>query len=151
MRGSTLELDQLLDREEIKAVKARYCRCLDTKDWDGFERLFTEDAVLDVQEDSGQPPFAGRDALVAQVRAVVEPARTAHQVHSPEITFDGPHRASVVWAMHDRVIWNEGASPLPSVSALTGYGFYFEEYVRRGGDWRIASLRLTRTIVELDP
>jgi hypothetical protein len=31
---------------------------------------------------------------------------------------------------------------------LTGYGHYHERYVRHGEDWRIASLKLTRLIVE---
>ncbi len=38
----------LLAIEEIKALKARYFRCMDTKDWDGFAALFTIDASLDV-------------------------------------------------------------------------------------------------------
>ena len=32
----------------IANVKAAYCRLLDTKDWQGWGELFTEDAVLDV-------------------------------------------------------------------------------------------------------
>ena len=35
--------------EDIRAVKARYCRFLDTKDWEALGRLFTEDAVLAVR------------------------------------------------------------------------------------------------------
>src|SRR3546814_5183618 len=46
--------------EDIRAVKARYCRFLDTKNWQGLADLFTEDAVLDVREDTGMEPFVGR-------------------------------------------------------------------------------------------
>jgi hypothetical protein len=34
--------------EEIKQLKARYFRCIDTKDWDGFTTVFAPDARMDV-------------------------------------------------------------------------------------------------------
>lgn len=141
-------LQELLAREAIKDVKARYCRFLDTKDWIGFAALFTEDAILDVQEDTGSPPFHGREALVEQVRAAVAHARSAHHVHAPEITLDGPDAADVIWAMQDRVIWEDGHSPIPPVTAIIGFGHYRERYVREGDGWRIAALKLTRLNVE---
>ncbi len=142
-------LEELLAREAVKDVKARYCRFLDTKDWEGFGNLFTDDAVLDVKEDTGADPFHGREALVDQVRAAVTHAKSTHHVHSPEIAFDGPDAADVIWAMQDRVVWAEGKSPIPPVTAITGYGHYRERYVRRDGLWRIASLKLARLNVEM--
>src|SRR3546814_14503237 len=71
--------------EDIRAVKARYCRFLDTKNWQGLADLFTEDAVLDVREDTGMEPFVGRETLMEQIRAAVIDAKSAHQVHTPEI------------------------------------------------------------------
>ena len=125
----------------ICEVKARYCRLLDTKDWEGWGQLFTEDVMLDTTGSGGEVTH-GRAALLASVRGAIEQAKTAHQVHSPEITIDGD-RATGIWAMQDRVIWGEGR-------ALTGYGHYREEYVRQDGTWRIARQWLTRLIVEMD-
>ena len=34
--------------EQIKQLKARYFRCMDTKDWDGFAAVFGPDAVMDM-------------------------------------------------------------------------------------------------------
>jgi 3-phenylpropionate/cinnamic acid dioxygenase small subunit len=51
-----MDLQELIAREQIRDVKARYCRLLDTKDWDGFAALFTEDAILDVSDDTGAAP-----------------------------------------------------------------------------------------------
>ena len=85
----------------ISAVKARYCRLLDTKDWSGFAGLLTEDFELDVSEGTSVPVIHGRDAAVTQIRSSMASARTAHQVHSPEITLDGANRAQVIWAMQD--------------------------------------------------
>jgi len=39
-----LQVRRLADIVEIAQLKAQYCRCVDTKDWDGFADLFTEGA-----------------------------------------------------------------------------------------------------------
>ena len=133
----------------ISAVKARYCRLLDTKDWSGFAALLTEDFELDVSEGTSVPVIRGRDAAVKQIRSSVASARTAHQVHSPEITLDGANRAQVIWAMQDRVVWGEEQAARIGRSGLTGYGHYHERYVRQDGEWKIAALRLTRLHIDM--
>lgn len=137
-------LQRLTAREAISETKARYCRFLDSKQWDAFANLFTEDFVLDVSDGTGLPLVHGRDEAVAQVRSSIEEAVTAHQVHQPEMRFeeDGVY---VTWAMQDRVIWS------PEQPSLVGYGHYHERYVQQGDEWKIASLRLTRLHLEFLP
>ena len=125
----------------IANLKAAYCRLLDTKDWEGWGQLFTEDFHLDVSG-SGGDVIRGRDAVVASVRGSIDTARTAHQVHFPEIAIDGD-TATAVWPMQDRVVWSEDR-------ALTGWGHYHERYVRTPQGWRIAEQRLTRLQLEFD-
>jgi len=125
----------------IANLKAAYCRLLDAKDWEGWGQLFTEDFELDVTG-SGGDVMKGRDAVVASVRGSIDEARTAHQVHFPEITIDGDE-ASAIWPMQDRVVWGGGR-------ALTGYGHYHERYVRTAEGWRIAAQRLTRLHMDFD-
>jgi ketosteroid isomerase-like protein len=125
----------------IANVKAAYCRLLDAKDWAGWGDLFTEDFELDVS-DSGGTVMKGRDTIVASVRSSLDGAKTAHQVHFPEMTIDGD-TAHVIWPMQDRVVWSQGR-------ALTGYGHYHEDYVRQDGCWRIARQKLTRLVMEFD-
>lgn len=144
-------LDRLEALEAIRMVKARYCRFLDSKDWDGLSSLFTEEFVLDVQEDSHQPPVHGRDAAMTTIKAAVINARSAHQVHASEIDFVNDDEAEVITAMQDRVVWTPGKSPLPGTESITGFGHYRERYVRQGGTWVIASLKLTRLYVEMHP
>ena len=36
------------DVEEIKKLKARYFRGLDSKDWDLYASVFTDDVVVDI-------------------------------------------------------------------------------------------------------
>jgi uncharacterized protein (TIGR02246 family) len=133
-------LPNFADWLAICEVKARYCRCLDTKDWAGYADLFTEDLVLDTTA-SGGKRIEGRDAVVAMVRSSVEPAITTHHVHSPEIRVDGDE-ATGVWAMQDRNIW-------PNGRRLLGFGHYHERYRRVAGAWKIAESRLTRINMEL--
>jgi uncharacterized protein (TIGR02246 family) len=123
----------------IAHVKAAYCRLLDTKDWEGWAQLFTEDCEMDVREAGGTLEI-GRDVFVASVRAAIEATKTAHQVHFPEIAIDG-NSATAIWPMQDRLIWGDGRT-------MTGYGHYHETYVKQDGRWRIARQKLTRLIVE---
>lgn len=135
-----MNIPNFADWLAICNVKARYCRLLDTKDWAGWGDLFTEDCRLDTTA-SGGPVYNGRAEIVAGVKQAIDPAKTAHQVHSPEIEIDGDS-ARAVWAMQDRVIWSDEI-------ALTGYGHYHEDYRRCGdGQWRISAQSLTRLIVE---
>ena len=115
----------------ISAVKARYCRLLDTKDWSGFAGLLTEDFELDVSEGTSVPVIHGRDAAVTQ------------------ITLDGANRAQVIWAMQDRVVWGEEQAARIGRAGLTGYGHYHERYVKQDGEWKIAALRLTRLHIDM--
>lgn len=121
-------------------LKAAYCRLLDAKDWEAWKALFTEDCVVDTGP-SGGTLTQGREEFVQFVSRSLGEARTAHQVHSPQIMVEGDI-AHVVWAMQDRVIKDD--------FALTGYGHYHETCVRTGEGWRIARQQLTRLIVEMD-
>lgn len=135
----------------IAQVKARYCRFLDTKDWDAYANLFTEDFELDVSEGSSLPVIRGRDAAVQQIRASVGDARTAHQVHAPEIDFVSDDEARVIWAMQDRVLFGADHATRIGFTGLTGYGHYHERYKRQNGEWKIAASRLTRLHLDLQP
>ena len=106
--------------------------------------------MLDVQQDTGQPPFIGRDAALATIRWSVADAHTAHQVHFSEIELDGD-TANVITPMQDRVVWAPGKSPVPGVASITGYGHYRERYVRETDGWKIAQLVLTRLHVDQHP
>lgn len=124
---------------EICNLKARYCRLLDTKDWEGWAALFTPDCEIDTRP-AGGTLEKGRDNFVTMVRQSLSDAKTAHQIHSPEITFHGD-TAEATWAMQDRVI--------KDAFALTGYGHYRETYVRTAKGWKIARQTLSRLIVDM--
>ncbi|HEX7857755.1 MAG TPA: nuclear transport factor 2 family protein [Sphingobium sp.] len=144
-------LDTVKDRIAIKETKARYCRFLDTKDWDGFASVYAEDARQDTS-DSGGSQLVGRVAVVEMVRNAVGDARTSHQVHSPEISFIDADNADVIWAMQDRVVWSPEKAEEIGCQSLTGWGHYHERYVRQAdGRWLIATQKLTRLHMDMQP
>ncbi|MBV2151143.1 nuclear transport factor 2 family protein [Sphingobium sp. AS12] len=126
----------------ISELKARYCRLLDSKDWDGWAALFTPDFLLDATA-SGGPRIEGREAFVSSIRRSLEAAATVHHVHMPEITMTGDE-ATAIWPMMDHLVWPDGRT-------LTGYGHYHDRYIRVGGNWLIAESRLTRLHMAMVP
>lgn len=137
----------LCDIEAIKQLKACYFRLLDTKQWGNWRALFTDDARF---EGTAQH-YSGPDEFVTGTSRRLEPARTIHHGHMPEIRLLAPGRARGIWAMSD---WVEFPAPQPDgptagQHGFVGYGHYQEEYRKQNGLWKIAFLRLTR--LRLDP
>jgi hypothetical protein len=118
------KVDRLLAIEEIKQVKARYFRTLDSKDWDAFEQLFTDDVVFDLREaifardkntgeilKSGDVQINEGDIRDDEWRIVgasnvrqweetyLTPIVTVHQGHMPEIELTSPDTATGKWHM----------------------------------------------------
>ncbi|MGV0791879.1 nuclear transport factor 2 family protein [Mycolicibacterium sp. XJ1819] len=129
-------LRELLEIEALKQLKARYCRYLDTKDWDAWRALFADDFRSDTSEAGGKV-IVGADEFVAFVRKTLEKQPTVHQVHAPEIELTSPTTARGVWALNDVV-------RLAPALNLDGYGHYHETYQKTDGQWRLTSSTLTR-------
>ncbi|WP_062121328.1 MULTISPECIES: nuclear transport factor 2 family protein [Sphingobium] len=143
-------VERLVAIEEIKRLKARYFRLMDIKDWDGFSALFTEDAIFDVrgalEENPGpdQEPIIGRSAIVDYVSSGINPITSAHYGHMPEIDILSDDAATGIWALADILRMPAGAP----FARFYGYGHYHERYRRVEGLWKIASLRISRLLVE---
>jgi hypothetical protein len=130
--------------EEIKQLKARYFRFLDTKKWNDWGALFTPDANLKVDVAiktwGGEPRIRhdidGRDAIVAMVSELLREKATVHHGHTPDIEILSETSARGIWAMEDvleKADW-----------FYNGYGHYHETYERIGRRWYIKTLLLTR-------
>ncbi len=147
-------IEQLLAIEQIRQLKARYFRCMDSKDWSGFQQLFTDDAVFDMR--NGRGPMLDPEAIIHGAAAIMAYARdgiqdliTVHHGHMPEIELTSADRATGIWAMEDLLFRPEhGSAPFES---MRGYGHYHETYRRDGDRWRIARLKLTRLRVDVVP
>ncbi len=126
----------LLEIEAIKQVKARYCRYLDTKEWESWRSLFADDFRSDTSQAGGKV-IVGADDFVAFTRRSLGDRATVHQVHAPEIELTSPTTARAVWALEDVVRLAPGVN-------LRGYGHYRESYEKVDGRWLITESTLTR-------
>ena len=128
------------DIDEIKRVKYRYLRALDTKHWDEFAETLTEDVNGDYRQSLGEAlHFSDRDALVEFMKRSLGPEIiTEHRVDHPEIDVTGDE-ATGTWYLQDRVI-------APDFNfMLIGAAFYHDRYRRTADGWKICATGYDRT------
>jgi len=145
-----MTIDELIAFEEIKQLKGRYCYTIDHHEWDQYADLFTADATLDTdtavstmgRDPRPQPQVKSRAVIRTFIESLLKDADTVHQVHSPIIELISPDNAKAIWAMEDEV-------QMPGFH-LHARGHYRETYRKEAdGKWRIASLHLTRTRIDM--
>jgi hypothetical protein len=126
----------LWETEQIKLLKARYFRFVDTRDWDGVISLFTPDC--DLHSTLFPEARAPRD-FFAKVASMITPGISVHHGHMPEITLTSWETATGIWAMYDYVEADDGSV------GFHGYGHYHESYLKvPGRGWLISSFELRR-------
>jgi bile-acid 7alpha-dehydratase len=137
--------DDLVEIEQIRQLKYRYVRFIDTKRWDDLAELFTADATASYG--GGATERAGRDAIMAfLVESMAdEDMLTSHKVHQPEITLTGRDRATGVWALDDVVVLGRLGM------TVRGASFYDDRYAKVGGAWHIAHTGYRRVYEEIEP
>lgn len=134
------DLERLVAIEEIKQLKARYCRAMDEKRWNLMREVFTTVAAFGPFEPGGAVHH-GADEIARFLETSMESVRSVHQAYMPEITVTGPTSAHGTWAMRDLV---ETAIGEQGPMGFRGFGYYEEEYRVEDGAWRIDRLRLPR-------
>jgi hypothetical protein len=140
-------VDRLLAIEEIKNLKARYFRHIDFKEWEQYEALFAPDFVA--YRDDGEVSVRGGKEFAGRVKALLDSSRTIHQGYMPEINILGETTASGLWVMEDLIAWPDG-DPC-GMKKMQGWGHYHETYVKGAEGWLIASLKLTRLRLDVEP
>jgi hypothetical protein len=144
--------------EQIKQVKARYFRGVDTSDAELVRSILADDCVLDYRGCCTDPTthedFLPAMNIVMRGRAAW-PSQgmrhagivSVHQGHNCEISFSSDTTAHVIWSMTDRLFMPAGAP----FAVMTGYGYYHETYEKAAGAWSIKTLRIERLRVEAAP
>ena len=133
---STLEADvrKLLDRAEINDLLLAYARCADTKDWEGFADLFTDDGYLVL-------PFGKLEKkdMSRAVRSVLAPWQaTQHLFANVAITIDGDHATTNHYLQATHVPEANSASEHADI------GGWYDNTCRRTPDgWKLVSVSLT--------
>ena len=134
-------IERLEAIEEIRNLKARYFRLMDTKKWDELKAVFTRD--MKVLTPEGAVYAEGGDTYADSLRSSLENAVSCHQGLTGEIEVTDTDNASGIWAMQDVIEWKD-CHPRFGWKSILGRGHYHETYRKEDGAWRIATLTLTR-------
>jgi hypothetical protein len=107
-----MNAQDLIDVEEIKQLKAKYFRLMDTKQWDDWVALFSEtcEAIYE-----GYEPKRGGAEIVDFVRGMLDTGVTVHFGHMAEVVVTDSRSATGVWSMSDYL-----DCPGPCSFAVTG-------------------------------
>ena len=138
------DIEKLLALEEIKNLKARYFRCVDTKDWPGFQAVFAPDGRLDFGDDVAGCVLIGPE-IAGEVSRLLAGCDSIHHGHCPEIEITSDTTATGIWAMEDLLRWGDESSN----QTTHGYGHYFETYEKASGSWYIKETKLRRLRVDV--
>ena len=142
-----MDLDAHNDLEQIRQLKSRYFRLMDTQQWDAWQHCFTDDisafyegAPRPGRNDPTDIGCEGKAALIDGVSSLMKGAVSMHQGFMPELELTGATTAKGIWAMFDYV-------RLPTC-AFKGWGHYHEDYVKQNGEWKLKKIHLTRLHTE---
>ena len=127
------DLQQVSDQLEINALLARYARAVDSKDWELYRSVFTDDAAID---------YTSAGAIAGSRDEVADWLSTAfatipwsmHHITNVEVELAGD--AAQVTAM----FYNPMQLPGMAEPSYCG-GYYHHELVRTPHGWRSRQLR----------
>lgn len=149
-------IEKLSAIEELKQLKARYFRGVDSSDGDLVRSLLAEDCVLDYIGCCTDPAsgkdfipamnvvLRGRDAWLSDGMSKLGIV-SVHHGHNFEVAFDSDSTAQGIWSMTDRLYFPPGGA----FSLMIGFGNYFETYEKIGGVWLLKTTRIKRIRVEV--
>ena len=142
-------LNQLIATEAIRQQKARYCRYVDSRQWEEFRSLLKDDLEVRIFDPSGTvaASFDRAQDFVDSAREFLSGTQSAHQIHGSELTVNSDSSVSAIWSMEDYVVKLQQGQRFEK---FHGYGHYHEVWERDGDRWKIARLELRRIIVEID-
>ncbi len=141
-----MDIDELLARESIRDLVARYNACGDSGRFDEMIVLFAEDAVVELRGETheGRNAIRGMFERVASrtgkkpktsdaARAPKSPAKfIRHYTSTHQIDIEGPDRAR--GRAYYAVLTDAG---------LDHWGRYVDDYVRDGERWLFARRRIS--------
>ncbi len=126
--------------EEIKQLKYRYVRALDTGDTQTLGDCLTENAYIKFEGGIYTVEQTGRAAIIEFMgTSFHSKAATSHQVHHPMIELLSDTTAKGQWSLQD--VYHD----LNHRMIISGASEYMDQYVKEAdGKWRIADSRYER-------
>ncbi len=139
-------LQQLSDLEDIRTLKHRYFRGIDTADLALLGTLFTPDLTVDYRGGTYRVRLEGRDNMLEFLANSFHSGAVAmHHGHMPEITLTGENDAEGIWYLEDIFIDVERSSH------TIGSAIYRDVYRREDGAWKIARTEYDRVFEMIRP
>ena len=140
--GATLRL--LLDERDVVAVANRYCRALDTRDWDLLDEVFLPDAAADLM---APERCEGRVAIKARIGSALERLdESQHLIGNHEVVVDGDRATHRCYLQAQHVRRDAAGGPNYVVA-----GRYEDELERTDRGWRIRFRRIVVMWTDGDP
>ncbi|WP_375194267.1 nuclear transport factor 2 family protein [Sphingobium sp.] len=139
-------LQQLSDMEDIRTLKHRYFRGIDTADLNLLRPLFTANVSVDYRGGNYRVRLEGRDNMIEFLANSFHSGAVAmHHGHMPEITLTGDDRAEGIWYLEDVFI------DVERQTHTTGSAIYRDLYQREDGVWKIARTEYDRVYEMIRP
>jgi hypothetical protein len=117
----------------------RFAAAIDTRDWDGYRSVFTDEIELDYS--SYRPGNVGRvraDDWVARAQALFPGLDASqHCLYNPLVTVDGDSADIAIYVQAEHFLTNDQGD-----NWFTLGGYYKDRLVRVDGDWRICAKTL---------
>ena len=146
-------IQELVEIEAIKKLKARYQRAVDTKDWDLMRSVLAPKA-RSVYSD-GKHAFEGRDSIIEFLSDPKGLGNTQiqsmHHAHTPEIEITSESTAKGKWYLEDFVLTAIPSDWAPHGTVMHGTGIYIDEYVKIDGAWHIQQTGYERIFEDFQP
>lgn len=130
-------------RSAIEAVLVQYAIAIDSRDWDLLRSCFTDDCTADY---GAIGSWSTPEELVEWMRETHEPCgHTLHRMTNVHVKMgdDGGMRARSY--VHALVLFADNRS------GTSASGFYDDELVESGGEWRIARRSFTSVLLQSVP
>ncbi len=139
-------VDRLVAIEEIQQLKARFLRCVDTKDLVCLrDEVFVPGAEIHFKGADYDIAAVGWTAIEQFYQDAFTPTKFGmHHAHTPEITVDG-ETARGIWYLHDVFV------NLEEGWTLQGSALYDDSYAKIDGEWRIMYSTYERLWEETTP
>jgi len=122
-------IDRLVATLDIEQLKARYVRCIDTKDLACLrDKVFTPNTELYFKGADYEIALKGWPEIEKFYQGAFTPQKFGmHNVHTPEITVSGD-TATGLWYLHDVFV------NLEENWTLQGSALYHDDYVKMNGE-----------------
>ena len=136
---SKTEMDSTSDHEQITRRLYEYAYGIDTRDWDLYRSIFTDEIQTDFSSYHGNPgaPIAA-DEWVARLTTLFRGLDASqHSMSNPLVDVDG-NQARCRMYMQAAHILTDWPDPQFTIG-----GYYDDQLVRTDAGWKISSVTLT--------